>query len=45
LEEGHRIELEEIGFLFLQNNQVVFEQNREVNLLLQAYGLKAGFFC
>ncbi|MBK6527421.1 MAG: SPOR domain-containing protein [Crocinitomicaceae bacterium] len=40
LEEGHRIELEEIGFLFLQNNQVVFEQNREVNLLLQAYGLK-----
>jgi cell division protein FtsN len=32
--------LEEIGFLFLQNNQVVFEQNREVNLLLQAYGLK-----
>ncbi len=40
LEEGRRIELEEIGFLFLQNNQVVFEQNREVNLLLQAYGLK-----
>lgn len=40
LEEGHRIELEEIGFLFLQNNQVVFEQNRELNLLLQAYGLK-----
>lgn len=40
LEEGQRIELDEIGFLFLQNNQVVFEQNREVNLLLQAYGLK-----
>jgi cell division protein FtsN len=40
LAEGDRIELEEIGFLFLQNNQVVFEQNREVNLLLQAYGLK-----
>ena len=40
LEAGHRIELGEIGFLFMQQNQVVFEQNREVNLLLQAYGLK-----
>ncbi|MBI3136097.1 MAG: HU-CCDC81 and SPOR domain-containing protein [Bacteroidetes bacterium] len=40
LDEGQRIELDEIGFLFLQNNQVIFEQNREVNLLLQAYGLK-----
>lgn len=40
LEAGDRIELEEIGFLFLQHKQVVFEQNREVNLLLQAYGLK-----
>src|SRR5688572_21606230 len=33
LEAGDRIELNEIGFLFLQNGQVVFEQNREVNLL------------
>jgi len=40
LQDGDRIELGEIGFLFLQNDQVVFEQDREVNLLLQAYGLK-----
>jgi cell division protein FtsN len=40
LEAGDRIELNEIGFLFLQNGQIVFEQNREVKLLLQAYGLK-----
>ncbi|MBK9190266.1 MAG: SPOR domain-containing protein [Crocinitomicaceae bacterium] len=39
LEEGHRIELGEIGFLFKQENKIIFEQNREVNLLLQAYGL------
>jgi hypothetical protein len=40
LQDGERIELGEIGFLFLQNDQVVFEQNREANLLLQAYGFK-----
>lgn len=39
LEAGQRIELGEIGFLFKQENKIVFEQNRETNLLLQAYGL------
>ena len=39
LEAGQRIELGEIGFLFKQENKIIFEQNREVNLLLQAYGL------
>lgn len=39
LEEGKRIEIGEIGFLFKQNGQVSFEQSREVNLLLNAYGL------
>lgn len=37
---GERIELGEIGFLYSQNDQIVFEQNRETNLLLEAYGLK-----
>lgn len=41
LELGSRIEIGEIGFLFVQNKVVVFEQNREINLLLSAYGLKA----
>jgi len=40
LAAGERIEIDEIGFLFSQNNQLIFEQNRETNLLLQAYGLK-----
>ena len=39
LDKGRRIEIGEIGFLFKQNNQIIFEQNREVNLLLGAYGL------
>lgn len=37
---GERIELGEMGYLFSQNDQIVFEQSRETNLLLQAYGLK-----
>lgn len=41
LADGNRIEIDEIGFLFKQNGQVKFEQSREVNLLLQAYGLSS----
>ena len=40
LDEGKRVEIGEIGFLFKQNGQVSFEQSREVNLLLNAYGLR-----
>ena len=40
LAEGKRVELGEIGFLYLKNDQIQFEQSREVNLLLAAYGLK-----
>ena len=40
LEAGQRVELGEMGFLFTQGNKVLFEQNRETNLLLQSYGLK-----
>lgn len=38
---GERIEVGEIGFLFRQNNQIVFEQYREAGILLQAYGLSS----
>lgn len=38
---GERVEVGEIGFLFRQNNQVVFEQYREAGILLQAYGLSS----
>lgn len=39
LQSGGRIELEKIGFLYQENDQYVFEQSREINLLLSAYGL------
>ena len=39
LSEFGRIEIAEIGFLFLENGQVIFEQNREINVLLEAYGM------
>lgn len=39
LEEGKRVEIGEVGFLYQQNGVVIFEQSREVNLLLSAYGL------
>lgn len=41
LEEGDRVELEELGFLYQQNGTIRFEQSRELNLLLSAYGLSA----
>lgn len=44
LKEGIRIELGDLGFLYAQNGKVVFEQNREVNLLLSSYGLKSVHF-
>lgn len=44
LNEGKRIEVGEIGFLFTENGQVIFEQNREVNVLLNAYGLSGVSF-
>lgn len=39
LKAGGRVEIGDVGFLFQQDNQIIFEQNREVNLLLNAYGL------
>lgn len=39
LATGGRVEIGEVGFLYKQAGQIIFEQNREVNLLLQAYGL------
>ena len=39
LSNGNRIEIGEIGFLFQQDGQIILEQNRETNLLLNAYGL------
>lgn len=39
LSAGKRIDLGEAGFLFREQEQILFEQNREVNLLLQAFGL------
>ncbi len=39
LDTGNRVEIGEIGFLFKANSQVVFEQSRELNILLSAYGL------
>lgn len=41
LDKGKRVEIGEIGFLFKNANQVIFEQSREMNLLLSAYGLSA----
>jgi CCDC81-like prokaryotic HU domain 1/SPOR domain/CCDC81-like prokaryotic HU domain 2 len=40
LVDGERIEVGEIGFLYSKNDKIQFEQSREVNLLLAAYGLK-----
>ena len=39
LAKGLRIDLGELGFLYQQDNRIVFEQGRDLNLLLQAYGL------
>jgi hypothetical protein len=41
LKNGERIHIGEIGFLFSDNGKIQFEQNREFNLLLDAYGLSA----
>lgn len=38
---GERIEIAEIGFLYTSEGVVKFEQNREFNLLLEAYGLSS----
>lgn len=40
-ENNDRIEIGEIGFLYQENGSIQFEQSREVNLLLQAYGLRS----
>jgi cell division protein FtsN len=37
--KGKRIEIGEIGFLYSENQQLKFEQNKSYNLLLSAYGL------
>lgn len=39
LDKGKRVEIGEMGFLFKTNNQIIFEQSRELNILLSAYGL------
>lgn len=41
LNEGGRIEFGELGFLYHQQGRVVFEQSRELNLLLNAYGMSS----
>jgi hypothetical protein len=41
LNAGERINLGEIGFLYQKEGIVKFEQNREFNLLLSAYGLSS----
>lgn len=41
LEAGQRIEIGEVGFLYRENGKLHFEQSREVNLLMQAYGLRS----
>ena len=43
-EKGDRIEVGEVGFLYQENGVIHFEQSREVNLLLQAYGLRSIHF-
>ena len=40
MNEGDRIEIGEIGFLYTKDGKIQFEQSRELNLLLAAYGLK-----
>jgi len=41
LSNNERISVGEIGFLFQNENGISFEQNREFNILLGAYGLSA----
>ena len=41
LSAGERIEIGEVGFLCEENGRIHFEQSREVNLLMQAYGLRS----
>lgn len=41
LREGSRINLGEVGFLYQKEGKVQFEQNREFNLLLDAFGLSS----
>jgi len=41
LQNGERIDIGEAGFLYQKDNQIQFEQHREFNLLLDAYGLSA----
>lgn len=41
LTEGVRINVGEVGFLYQKENKIQFEQNREFNLLLDAYGLSS----
>lgn len=38
---NERIEFGEIGFLYRKNDKIQFEQSRETNLLLAAYGLRS----
>ena len=39
LKTGGRIEIGKLGFLYKEEDRIVFEQSREINLLLAAYGL------
>ena len=41
LDNNERIEFGEIGFLYQKNGKIQFEQSRESNLLLAAYGLRS----
>ncbi len=41
LKNNERIEFGEIGFLYRKNDKIQFEQSRETNLLLAAYGLRS----
>lgn len=41
LANNERIEFGEIGFLYQKNGKIQFEQSRETNLLLAAYGLRS----
>ncbi|MFK8044847.1 MAG: SPOR domain-containing protein [Crocinitomicaceae bacterium] len=41
LNENKRLAFGEIGFLYEQDGAIVFEQNRETNLWLKAYGLSS----
>jgi hypothetical protein len=44
LQKGGRVEIDEIGFLYKHNGTIVFEQNRQVNILLNAFGLSSVSF-